>query len=48
MLCTCGKIGRYMGTQPVGGMMARVAFDCVCGAIWGLDVRKEEVEKYRE
>jgi hypothetical protein len=43
----CGLIGRYIGAQPQGGNLSRVAFLCTCGAIWGFNVLAEEVEKYR-
>lgn len=45
--CSCGRRGRYTGCQPQGGNVMRVAFDCVCGEVWGFNVMKTEIERYR-
>lgn len=48
-VCFCQKNGKgvYNGMQPMGGHLMRVAFTCEHGAVWGIDVTKEEAQKLR-
>jgi hypothetical protein len=45
--CSCGAQGTYTGTQPMGGHIVRIAFRCQCGNVWGFNIQKTELGKYR-
>lgn len=47
VICKCGLVGKYTGCSPLGGLLMQVAFACLCGAVWGFGVHKDDVEKYR-
>lgn len=47
VLCKCGRAGNYYACSEQNKETMLVAFKCDCGEVWGFNVKKSELERYR-